>query len=52
MESYTLKNVRIIDPSQKMDQAGDIRLEEGKEAEALLYYAGIGEAAYVRNFCE
>ena len=44
MESYTLKNVRIIDPSQKMDQAGDIRLEEGKIAAVG---AGLPEAGQV-----
>jgi len=44
MESYTLKNVRIIDPSQKMDQVGDIRLEEGKIAAVG---AGLPEAGQV-----
>ncbi len=44
MESYTLKNVRIIDPSQKMDQAGDIRLEGGKIAAVG---AGLPEAGQV-----
>lgn len=44
MESYTLKNVRIIDPSQDLDQVGDIRLEEGKIAAVG---AGLPEAGQV-----
>ena len=44
MESYTLKNVRISDPSQKMDPAGDIRLEGGKIAAVG---AGLPEAGQV-----